>query len=168
MSGPRVFNSNGNHNHNKPYYYHFKRKKSIKTNSYYSSYNPSRNRKALWLPWPASASSSSSPPPNGGSPNNTTKPFFREKPTHRKSSSEDISAILWMVSVPEDPVVDNTPPAATAAESPSRNYNRNYPELPSRPTTVSSTRSQPPLIANPPSQPLIIPSHVAHALLLTR
>ena len=166
MSGPRVFNSNGNHNHNKPYYYHFKRKKSIKTNSYYSSYNPSRNRKALWLPWPASASSSSSPPPNGGSPNNTTKPFFREKPTHRKSSSEDISAILWMVSVPEDPVVDNTPPAA--AESPSRNYNRNYPELPSRPTTVSSTRSQPPLIANPPSQPLIIPSHVAHALLLTR
>ena len=170
MSGPRVFNSNGNHNHNKPYYYHFKRKKSIKTNSYYSSYNPSRNRKALWLPWPASSasSSSSSPPPNGGSPNNSTKPFFREKPTQRKSSSEDISAILWMVSVP-DPVVDNTPPSATAAaESPSRNYNRNYPELPSRPTTVSSTRSQPPLIANPPSQPLIIPSHVAHALLLTR
>ena len=31
-----------------------------------------------------------------------------------------------------------------------------------------STGSQPPLIANPPSQPLIIPSHVAHALLLTR
>ena len=28
--------------------------------------------------------------------------------------------------------------------------------------------SQPPLIANPPSQPLIIPSHVANALLLTR
>ena len=28
--------------------------------------------------------------------------------------------------------------------------------------------SQPPLIANPPSEPLIIPSHVANALLLTR
>lgn len=28
--------------------------------------------------------------------------------------------------------------------------------------------TQPPLIANPPSQPLIIPSHVANALLLTR
>ena len=28
--------------------------------------------------------------------------------------------------------------------------------------------SQPPLIANPPSQPLIIPSHVANALLLTK
>ena len=28
--------------------------------------------------------------------------------------------------------------------------------------------NQPPLIANPPSEPLIIPSHVANALLLTR
>ena len=173
MSGPRVFNSNGNHNHNKPYYYHFKRKKSIKTtNSSYAYPSSSRNhRKALWLPWPASAS-----PPletvGSSNSNTTTKPFFRENPTHnRKSSSkEDISStILWMVSVP-DPVVDNNthPPEA---ELPFRNY-RNSPELPASsrpaPTVSSSARSQPPLIANPPSQPLIIPSHVAHALLLTR
>ena len=36
------------------------------------------------------------------------------------------------------------------------------------PVANTPTGSQPPLIANPPSQPLIIPSHVAHALLLTR
>ena len=163
MSGPRVFNSNGNHNHNKPYYYHFKRKKIIKKTNH-SSYNPSRNRKALWLPWPSPTSSppSSTPPTdNSESSNNitTTKTFSREKPT-TIGKSEDISTILWMVSVP-DPVVDkssSSPPAAlTSSQSSSSS------------STAAVTRSQqPPLIANPPSQPLIIPSHVAHALLLTR
>ena len=59
-----------------------------------------------------------------------------------------------------------------------------WPGPPSNSTQVSSAKpcqilwmvlppqpphnTQPPLIANPPSQPLIIPSHVANALLLTR
>ena len=37
-----------------------------------------------------------------------------------------------------------------------------------RAAAAGQVRAQPPLIANPPSQPLIIPSHVANALLLTR
>ena len=40
--------------------------------------------------------------------------------------------------------------------------------IPGNGTNSGTGNSQPPLIANPPSQPLIIPSHVANALLLTR
>ena len=40
---------------------------------------------------------------------------------------------------------------------------------PQQPQNIENRgHTQPPLIANPPSQPLIIPSHVANALLLTR
>ena len=65
--------------------------------------------------------------------------------------------IIWMV-VP-GPQGDNTEERL----SPPINGNNG----PGAPSSVTNNQ-QPPLIANPPNQPLIIPSHVANALLLTR
>ena len=70
--------------------------------------------------------------------------------------------IIWMVHVPGSPLgPDSSPPEGASTTS--------IPQGPGvGPAAAACPASQPPLIANPPSQPLIIPSHVANALLLTR
>ena len=87
---------------------------------------------------------------NNGNFHNHNKPCFKKK----KSSHYDSNRkALWLPWPPTVPV--------------SKPFQILWMVVPD-PVANSPAGSQPPLIANPPSQPLIIPSHVAHALLLTR